>query len=246
MPVKKTTYKGSGVRGIVSGSPNPGNVLGSVEVSNTVEVTGPLTNSQLRALAVQVIANAGTNLNTSLLALESGNLASIKAVTDQLDFDITSGRLILIDHIHSKIHEGKNFFVQDWQDVTGAGTNFDIRINTPVSGHMHFAMHFHTEDEFTVILYEGATLSGGTAKTILNSNRNSATTSGATITYGPTVTATGTQIKTWKSGSGTGNQGESSKANERILKQNTQYLLRFNRIISGTGYVDFEFDWYEV
>lgn len=33
----------------------------------------------------QVTANAGTNLNTSLLALEAGNLALIKAKTDNLD-----------------------------------------------------------------------------------------------------------------------------------------------------------------
>lgn len=47
-----------------------------------------LTDSELRATPVPVsgtvTSNAGTNLNTSLLALEAGNLASIKAKTDNI------------------------------------------------------------------------------------------------------------------------------------------------------------------
>ena len=59
-------------------------VSGSVTVSGTVTASGPLTDTQLRATAVPVsgtiTANAGTNLNTSALALETGgNLASLNA-----------------------------------------------------------------------------------------------------------------------------------------------------------------------
>jgi len=70
-------------------------VSGSVSISGTAAVSGPLTDTQLRATAVPVsgtfyqatqpisgtiTANAGTNLNTSALALETGgNLASISA-----------------------------------------------------------------------------------------------------------------------------------------------------------------------
>jgi hypothetical protein len=46
----------------------------------------PLTDTQLRATAVPVTANAGTNLNTSALALESGgNLAAIAASASVID-----------------------------------------------------------------------------------------------------------------------------------------------------------------
>ena len=59
-----------------------------VPVSGTV-TTGGLTDTQLRATPVPisgtVTANAGTNLDTSLLALEAGgNLAAIKAKTDNI------------------------------------------------------------------------------------------------------------------------------------------------------------------
>jgi hypothetical protein len=57
--------------------------------ASAVPVSGPLTDTQLRASAVpvsgSVTANAGTNLNTSLLALEAGgNLAAIKADVDKI------------------------------------------------------------------------------------------------------------------------------------------------------------------
>lgn len=65
-----------------------------VPVSGTV-TTGGLTDTQLRATPVPVsgtvTANAGTNLNTSALALESGgNLASIKAKTDNIDVALST------------------------------------------------------------------------------------------------------------------------------------------------------------
>lgn len=80
----------------------------AVPVSGTVTATGPLTDAQLRATAVPVsgtfwqatqpvsgtvTANAGTNLNTSALAVETGgNLAGINAKLPSLD----SGRLPVV------------------------------------------------------------------------------------------------------------------------------------------------------
>lgn len=45
--------------------------LTSTTITGSVAVTGPLTDTQLRASAVPVTANAGTNLNTSALALDA-------------------------------------------------------------------------------------------------------------------------------------------------------------------------------
>lgn len=62
----------------------------AIPVSGTVAVTGGLTDAELRATPVPisgtVTSNAGTNLNTSLLALEAGgNLAAIAASASVLD-----------------------------------------------------------------------------------------------------------------------------------------------------------------
>lgn len=63
-----------------------------VSIAATVAVSGPLTDTQLRASAVPVTANAGTNLNTSLLALESGgNLAGLNAKFGSLGQKAMSG-----------------------------------------------------------------------------------------------------------------------------------------------------------
>jgi hypothetical protein len=164
-----------------------------------------------------------------------------------LAFDPVSRALITLDFPHHEIHEGDHYEIQEWKDITGAGTDYDIRIVTPdVDTWSHFTMHFQTEDEFSTTLYEGATLSAGTAITPINNNRNSANASGMTITHTPTVTAVGTPIKSWKTGVGTGDQGTTTNGrNELILKRNTTYLLRFSRVPSGTGYVDYNLNWYE-
>lgn len=53
--------------------------------ATTQPVSGPLTDTQLRASAVPVTSNAGTNTSTAALALETGgNLAAIKARTDNI------------------------------------------------------------------------------------------------------------------------------------------------------------------
>lgn len=63
-----------------------GDVTGTVSVSNTVSVTGPLTDAQLRATPVPisgtVTANAGTNLNTSALALEATQVTQNTRIGD--------------------------------------------------------------------------------------------------------------------------------------------------------------------
>lgn len=75
------------VTAITNALPAGTNVIGHVitDTGSTTAVTGTV------AISGTVTANAGTNLNTSLLALESGgNLASIKANTDNLNLAIGS------------------------------------------------------------------------------------------------------------------------------------------------------------
>lgn len=74
-----------------------------IDSSAAIAVTGPLTDTQIRATPLPIsgavtvtgsaTANAGTNLNTSLLALEAGgNLASVKTNTDKLDIALSTLR----------------------------------------------------------------------------------------------------------------------------------------------------------
>lgn len=61
-------------------------------VSGTVAVTGPVTDAQLRASAVPVTANAGTNLNTSALALET-TATAIKTAVETIDNAIAGNEM---------------------------------------------------------------------------------------------------------------------------------------------------------
>ncbi len=57
-----------------------------------------------------------------------------------------------------------------------------------------------------------------------------------------TVVASGTLIEEGIIGSGK-TAGISSRARELILKQNTNYTVRF--VASSAGYVDYDLEWYE-
>ena len=74
--------------------------------ATAVPVSGALTDTELRATAVPVTANAGTNLNTSLLALEAGgNLAAAAASLAALD-NIVAGSEAQVDVVTSALPTG--------------------------------------------------------------------------------------------------------------------------------------------
>lgn len=163
-----------------------------------------------------------------------------------MNIDNNSQALITIASDHHEIHEGHSFVIHDFADVTGAGTTFDIRIVTPDTTTLaHMGFNFSSGDEFTYALYEGATLSGGTAFTPHNADRNSAQTSVLTITSSPTVTAVGTHLISWKTGTGNKTGGLGASRNEMLMKRNTTYLLRITRVPAGTGWAEYSMNWYE-
>lgn len=73
------------VQAAQAGTWNIGSIttLPAITFASPQAVTGPLTDTQLRASAVPVTANAGTNLNTSALSLEATQLL-VKARTDNI------------------------------------------------------------------------------------------------------------------------------------------------------------------
>jgi hypothetical protein len=84
-------------------------------------------------------------------------------------------------------------------------------------------------------LYEGATLSGGTAATAVKLNRNSAISSQSAITVGPTVSNVGTLVlkQILLGGSGKKAGGGDIGSSNLILKPLTSYLIRLTNV-NGT------------
>lgn len=86
-------------------------------------------------------------------------------------------------------------------------------------------------------LYEGATMTGGTAATAVKLNRNSAISSQSAITIGPTVTNVGTLVlkQILIGGSGKKAGGGDVGSSNLILKPLTSYLVRLTNV-NGTAH----------
>lgn len=152
-----------------------------------------------------------------------------------------------LDWEHYEAHEGDAFSVYLVQDVTGAGSTYNVLIVTPnTEKQTHLRYTYNCEAEFSVVLFEGTTVSAnGTAKTAYNRNRNSASTAGTEVYTGPTVTSDGTQLREARVWSGGGSGGSGESIGEWILATNQKYLLRFTKAGAGTSYVSTKLWWYE-
>lgn len=86
-------------------------------------------------------------------------------------------------------------------------------------------------------LYEGATMTGGTAATAIKLNRNSTIDSQSAITVGPTVTNVGTLVlkQLLLGGSGKKAGGGDIGSSNLILKPLTSYLIRLTNV-NGTAH----------
>lgn len=149
-----------------------------------------------------------------------------------------------IDYNHKEIHNGDHYFLADVLTGVASGANTDFRLVTPnTTKWAHMLFTITASAGATITIYEAATLSGGTAATARNNNRNSSNTSGLTITSGPTVTATGTKLGAFVAG-GIREAGMISRDFEIILKQNTTYLFRITSL-GNSNTISYAAEWYE-
>lgn len=152
-----------------------------------------------------------------------------------------------IDFEHHQVHEGESYMVVDKQGTIGTGTVkyamtvpvFANPINCP-----HLIISFSVYDgAIEYALYETATFTGGTAKDVINRNRNSANVAAASVTAGVTST-NGTFIKGDYLGAGTKSGADVRGAVEMVLKSNTIYRLDVIGLSANTRCF-VHFDWYE-
>jgi len=168
--------------------------------------------------------------------------------------DAATSVINTIDYAHHERHAGSNFFISDVVDLS-INNVYDLQITTPnTTKWAHFTFGYSNESETEMYLYENVTIAvAGTGITPLNSDRNSATAAtlvvkGITNTSvanadADTATVGATVLMNAITGVGKGEPGAADHSREKILKQNTNYCLRF--IANAAGYVSFELDWYE-
>ena len=96
-------------------------------------------------------------------------------------------------------------------------------------------------------MYEGATVTGGTALTSINLNRPSTNTSNSAALLNPTVSSTGTLLGTYIliGGSKKKATGGDVLSASLILKPLTTYLLRMTNVSGSAQAAQIDVTWYE-
>ena len=153
-----------------------------------------------------------------------------------------------IDYAHHEIHSGDHYYVEGHATMSSDGV-LKVALVTPNTAKWsHLSWLISSNGILTAEFYEDAEgVSGGSDVAIRNNNRNSANTSGITLTTGVTTTGDGTLISQAKWG-GTGFKsvtgGSGSRTDELILKQDTTYLRVFTSA-TADQIVSFKAMWYE-
>lgn len=149
---------------------------------------------------------------------------------------------------HFEIHEGDSY---NWSEVItlGSAATQDYLITVAnTTKWPHFSYVIEGSFGIRIDLYEGADRTGTTLQTTFNRQRNSLNTAAMTIHKGHSGgTTDGTLIYSHKSGTGAAGgklSGSSSEASERILAQNTKYILRVTSAAASND-IALSLNWYE-
>ena len=172
--------------------------------------------------------------------------------------DQYTNALSVVPYQHHEIHAGSHYFAVGYQDLT-SGQVLDFQWTMPnTTKWIHWTWTLDTEDEVNWLVYENAGITTVLANsfTPLNSNRNSANTSGTTMNYEVFANLAAANAKTSVGGatllkSGLTKAGgffvpgggEAGRESELVMKQNTVYCMR--AIANAAGFVNFDMEWYE-
>ena len=173
----------------------------------------------------------------------------------EVRIDQSTRSIQTVDYEHHEIHGGSHYFVVSYADLS-INEVLDFTWQMPdTTKWIHWIWELDTEAELLWQVYEGVTATNPLANSMtpLNSNRNSANTSGTTMKYevqnnltaanADTDVGSSLLIESGISGSGRKLSGNADRSHEIILKQNTLYCLRATA--SEAGYVNFNMQWYE-
>lgn len=165
-----------------------------------------------------------------------------------VQMDNTSHGLIAVTHEHNKLHEGDAFRYTDSVTLAAAGVQDYLLTVADNTKWPHFQFTVDGTAVTTVQVYRGTDKTGTTLQSTFNADENSTTVAGLTVHKGVSGgTTDGTLIYTYSSGTSSGaakSSGIGAAAEERILKQNTKYIIR---VTSGTNgnLTNMHMEWYE-
>jgi hypothetical protein len=155
-----------------------------------------------------------------------------------------------VDINHLRLQEGRAFAVgvlRSFSNKLPAGQSIDIAMAFASGVTPSISIFGLCAGDAEGYLYEGAVVTGGTAVTAVNKNRDSANTSQSAILVGPTVTSLGTMIlgQILIGGSGKKASGGDLSSSDLILNDLTTYLFRLTNINGTSHAAEIILEWYE-
>jgi hypothetical protein len=149
-----------------------------------------------------------------------------------------------------RLEEGKAFalgVVRSFADPLPATQSIDIAIAFAAGITPNISISGLCGGDAMGFLYEGSVVTGGTAITALNKNRNSLVTSQSAALSNPTVTTLGTPILSQILIGGQGKKagGGAVGSSDLILKPLTTYLFRLTNINGTAHAAEIVLEWYE-
>jgi hypothetical protein len=149
-----------------------------------------------------------------------------------------------------RLEEGKAFalgVVRSFADPLPATQSIDIAIAFADGVTPNISISGLCAGNAMGFLYEGSVVTGGTAITALNKNRNSLITSQSAALSNPTVTTLGTPILSQILIGGEGKKagGGAIGSSDLILKPLTTYLFRLTNINGTAHAAEIVLEWYE-
>lgn len=149
---------------------------------------------------------------------------------------------------HQAIHSGTLFSHNNSHSIANGASYDHLLITDSKDCHFRKVSVTATAAPIHAYVYEAPTTSAnGSAASVINRNRQSVTANTALLYEGPTVSATGTEIDylllavAGKEGGGS----QESFAEELVLNNATEYLIRVTNNSGSTATVAINFNWYE-
>ncbi len=171
------------------------------------------------------------------------------------NIDKFTGFLAQVTSDHSYIHDGIGYALSGASASISAAGTWVLSITTPASNDAY--VHFRptgissSANTLQMRIAEGSTVTGGSAATPQNRNRNSKRKPLVTVATGVTLSAEGTildytQVGSGASASSSRGGGGNGSDEEWVLKPSTVYSFRFENIGATTATVAYySLFWYE-
>lgn len=165
-------------------------------------------------------------------------------------YDPISRIPVVVDFAHHQIHEGEAYTCSLLVSALANNASKDIRMTvgsaTPTTRTPHLVAQVVADGAAEVYLYEGGTVTGGTALPAYNHNRNSTNVPGMVVAENPTVSALGSAIWVGLLTGSKQSSGSSDRAlDEWDLKASTTYLLRVTSTAAAGIKAVVRMNWYE-